>query len=334
MDRHLFLRRGAIGLLFTAAAVAAPALAQHAAAPPPGEPAPENLKVLPKGTSRAEVVALMGQFTRALGVRCSFCHVTEQENPTAKNRFALDDKPAKNKARAMMEMTRDINEKYLAGLDKRETPAINVQCVTCHRGVTEPRQLSDVLANAYEKGGIDSTMSRYHRLRDRYYGSASYNFNEVSLADAANQLARNGHHDDALKLLALNVEMNPNSPFPKRNHADALIEQAYMEHGADAGAAAYRDVKGKYGEAVVNEELLNQVAYDLLEQGKSDLALAAFKLNVAEHPQSGNAYDSLGEGYARVGDRKQAIAAYKKSFELDPKNLNAKQRIEELKKKK
>jgi tetratricopeptide (TPR) repeat protein len=156
----------------------------------------------------------------------------------------------------------------------------------------------------------------------------------VSLSDAANQLHGAGHTADALRLLALNVEMNPNSPFPKRNHADALIEQAYMEHGADAGAAAYRDVKGKYGEAVVNEELLNQVAYDLLEQGKSDLALAAFKLNVAEHPQSGNAYDSLGEGYARAGDKKQAIAAYKKAFELDPKNLNAKQRIEELKKKK
>jgi tetratricopeptide (TPR) repeat protein len=332
MDRLTWVRRGALGLVFAAAALAAPAIAQHAA--PSNEPRPENLKVLPKDISRTELIALMGQFTRALGVRCSFCHVTEQEKPDAKNRFALDDKPAKNKARAMMEMTRDINQKYLAQLDKRESPAINVQCVTCHRGVTEPRQLSDVLANTYQKGGIDSTMARYGRLRDRYYGSGSYNFNEVSLSDAANEISRSGHEADALRLLALNVEMNPKSAFAKRQHADALIEQGYLSGGAGAGEAAYRDAKGKYSDAVVNEELMNEVGYDLLGQGKNDLAIAAFKLNVAEHPQSGNAYDSLGEAYAMAGDKKQATAAYKKAVELDPKNENAKHSLEELKKKK
>ena len=330
MDRMTWARRGALGLVFAAAAIAAPAIAQHS----DNEPRPENLKVLPKDISRTELIALMGQFTRALGVRCSFCHVTEQEKPDAKNRFALDDKPAKNKARAMMEMTRDINQKYLAQLAKRESPAINVQCVTCHRGVTEPRQLSEALAISYEKGGIDSTVARYHRLRDRYYGSASYNFNEVSLGDAANELSKGGHDADALKLLALNVEMNPKSAFAKRQHADAVIEQGYLAGGAAAGEAAYRDMKGTYTDAVVNEELLNQVGYDLLGQGKKDLALAAFTLNVAEHPQSGNAYDSLGEAYALTGDKKQATAAYKKAVELDPRNENAKHSLEELKKKK
>jgi tetratricopeptide (TPR) repeat protein len=333
MERRSLVRRGALGLAFVLAA-SAPVFAQQHAPAPAGEPRPENLKVLPRDISRQELIALMGQFTRALGVRCSYCHVTEQEKPDAKNRFALDDKPAKIKARAMMEMTRDINQKYLAQLASREKPAINVQCVTCHRGVTEPRQLSDVLANAYEKGGIDTTLARYQRLRDRYYGSASYNFNEVSLSDAANQLHGAGHTADALRLLALNVEMNPNSAFAKRQHADAVIEQGYFTGGAAAGEAAYRDMKGKYTDAVVNEGLLNEIGYDLLEQGKSDLALAAFQLNVAEHPQSGNAYDSLGEGYARAGDKKKATAAYKKALELDPKNTNAKDRIEELKKKK
>ena len=335
MHGSRFLRRAALGLVFIAAAVAAPVAAQHGApAPPaavPGEVPPENLKVLPKDISRAELVQLMGQFGRALGVRCGFCHVTEQEKPGVKNRFALDDKPTKIKARAMMLMTRDINQKYLEQLDKRETPAINVTCITCHRGVTEPRMLSDVLANAYEKGGIDSTLARYNRLRDRYYGTGAYNFGETSLPDAANQLDRAGHPDDALRLLALNVDMNPASVFAKRQHADAVIEHAYLAKGADGATAAYRDMKGRYGDAVVNEDLLNEVGYDLLGQGKSDLALAAFRLNVAEHPQSANAYDSLGEGYSHAGDRKQAIAAYKKSYALDPRNENAKQRIEALK---
>ena len=333
MERRTWARRVALGLAFVIAA-SAPVFAQQHMTPPGGEPRPENLKVLPKDISRQELIALMGQFTRALGVRCSYCHVTEREKPDAKNAFALDDKPAKVKARAMMEMTRDINQKYLAQLASRETPAINVQCVTCHRGVTEPRQLSDVLANAYEKGGIDTTLARYQRLRDRYYGSASYNFNETSLSDAAGQLARAGHNADAMRLYALNVDMNPNSGFAKRQLADATIEQGYLNGGATAGEAAYRDMQGKYSDKVVGEDLLNEIGYDLMGQGKIDLGLAAFKLNVAEHPQSGNAYDSLGEGYAKAGDKKNATAAYKKAIELDPNNTNAKERIEELKKKK
>ena len=56
-------------------------------------------------------------------------------------------------------------------------------------------------------------------------------------------------------------------------------------------------------------------------------------MNVAEHPQSGNAYDSLAEGYFKSGDRKLALATYKKAIELDPKNENAKQWVEELNKK-
>jgi tetratricopeptide (TPR) repeat protein len=331
MNRKLVARRAALCLVF-ALALVAPALAQRPQ-PPANEPGLENLKVLPKDISRTELLALMGSFTRALGVRCGYCHVTEQEKPDAKNRFALDDKPTKVKARVMMQMTRDINEKYLTQLASREEPAINVQCVTCHRGVTEPRQLSDVLVQAYDTGGIDSTLARYHRLRDRYYGSASYNFNETSLSAAADRLDQTGHPAEGLRLLELNVEMNPNSAFPKRQHAQIAMAQAF-EVSADAGAAAYRDMKAKYGEKVVNEDVVNEVGYRMIALGKYQAALAVMKMNVAEHPQSGNAYDSLAEAYFKLGDRKTALATYKKSLALDPKNENAKHWIDELKKKK
>jgi tetratricopeptide (TPR) repeat protein len=197
----------------------------------------------------------------------------------------------------------------------------------------QPRMLQDVLKSVYDTGGIDSTLARYQSLRDRYYGRFTYDFGEVPLADLANAVREDGHADDAARLLSLNLDMNPNSAFAKRSHADAVIEQAYRWGGADAGAGAYRDMKGKYSDAVVNEDMLNQVGYDLLGQSKNDLAIAAFKLNVAEHPTSGNAYDSLGEAYAMTGDKKQATAAYKKAVELDPKNENAKRSLEELKKK-
>jgi tetratricopeptide (TPR) repeat protein len=330
MKRSPVARRALLCLVFVLA-LAAPVAAQrpeeHA------EPGLENLKILPKDISRADLLALMGTFTRALGVRCGYCHVTEQEKPDAKNRFALDDKPTKVKARVMMTMTREINEKYLTQLATREKPGINVQCVTCHHGVTEPRTLPDVLVNAYDTGGLDSTMARYGRLRDRYYGSAAYNFNEASLSEAATRLDQDGHGDDAMVLLTKNVEMNPTSTFAKRQHAQFAIGRAFDSAGADEGAAVYRTMKETYGDAVVNEDVLNDVGYHFLGLGKTATALAIFKLNVAEHPQSGNAYDSLAEGYFKCGDRKLALATYKKAFALDPKNENAKQWIEELKKK-
>ena len=55
------------------------------------------------------------------------------------------------------------------------------------------------------------------------------------------------------------------------------------------------------------------------------------KLNAIEYPESGNAYDSLGEVYLANGQKKLALASYEKSLELEPENANAKKVIEQLK---
>ena len=170
-----------------------------------------NLKVLPKDVSPEELRATMGQFTRALGVRCNFCHAAKAGEQRLD--FALDDKPEKKTARAMMQMTHDLNDKYLGALEDRGNPPVKVGCFTCHHGTNRPRTLQDVLKTAYAHGGVDSTRARYSSLHDRYYGSAAYDFGEVPLADVAQSLADSGHVADAVNLLAMNVDMNPKSTF-------------------------------------------------------------------------------------------------------------------------
>jgi Photosynthetic reaction centre cytochrome C subunit len=86
--------------------------------------------------------------------------------------FAADDKEAKKTARLMIEMVAAINRDYI---NKVSTP-IPVQCVTCHHGLTEPRTLNSVLAEAIDKKGIDSAVVLYHDLRQKYYGSGQYDF--------------------------------------------------------------------------------------------------------------------------------------------------------------
>src|SRR5262245_63303646 len=87
---------------------------------------PKNLKVLPKDMSRHEVVEVMETYTRALGVRCDYCHVREQGKPFKLEDFQLDDKPTKEKTRIMMRMVADLNDKYMTQLDKRADPPVKV----------------------------------------------------------------------------------------------------------------------------------------------------------------------------------------------------------------
>lgn len=59
-------------------------------------------------------------------------------------------------------------------------------------------------------------------------------------------------------------------------------------------------------------------------------AIDVFKLNVAAFPQSGNAYDSLGEAYMKAAENQKAIESYNKALELDPSNSNATTMLKKL----
>ena len=51
-----------------------------------------NLKVLPRGIEKRDLVNTMKNFTFSLGVRCSFCHVGKEEADLSTYDFASDDK--------------------------------------------------------------------------------------------------------------------------------------------------------------------------------------------------------------------------------------------------
>jgi predicted Zn-dependent protease len=75
------------------------------------------------------------------------------------------------------------------------------------------------------------------------------------------------------------------------------------------------------------------LGYLLLEKGRNADAIAILNLNVEEYPKSANVYDSLAEAYAKDDKKQQAIANYRKSLELNPKNQNATDKLKELEQK-
>jgi len=97
-----------------------------------------NLQVLPKDSSPANLLSLMKNFTRDLGVRCQHCHTGEEGMPLEEFDFAADTKPAKAAARVMLKLVVEINTTLDRDLPGTGKPG-RVSCMTCHAGRTTTR---------------------------------------------------------------------------------------------------------------------------------------------------------------------------------------------------
>ncbi|MEX2283629.1 MAG: c-type cytochrome [Gemmatimonadota bacterium] len=185
-----------------------------------------NLKVIPSDIPIRALIDTMAAFTRALGVRCTYCHVGREQDPIESYDFAADDKAPKVKARAMLRMVQAINNEHLTTLADRRDPRMVVTCATCHHGVAEPRPLQQLLLTAYDAAGADSAEAAYRSLRTRYYGRAAYDFGEVPLADMGTALRRRGRLADAVRFYVLNTEFVPASGFAHRQAAEGHLAVA------------------------------------------------------------------------------------------------------------
>jgi hypothetical protein len=115
-------------------------LSVAAAPPPPAQPpfaVPpyKNLKVLPATITREQLLSNMKFFSQSLGVRCTFCHVGEAQQPLSTFDFASDAKREKQTARKMLAMVHRINSEDFGVTDFSK---VKVTCFTCHRGSTKP----------------------------------------------------------------------------------------------------------------------------------------------------------------------------------------------------
>ncbi len=133
-----------------------------------------------------------------------------------------------------------------------------------------------------------------------------------------------GQYLDKIVLDIMSVLYNQPYEMPKRSIADVLFN-TIVEKDVASAIKQYREMKAgsSAGEYDLSEMEVNRLGYQLLQTRKVADAIEIFKLNVELFPQASNVYDSLGEAYMVHGDKELAIANYKKSLELDPKNANA-----------
>ncbi len=169
---------------------------------------PKNLKVLPENISSKELSATMRGFSIGTGLRCSGCHVGEEDQKLTEYDFESDEKEYKKKARKMLEMVNAINNEHLDAIAEDH---VQVQCVTCHRGVQEPKLLGQVLAEAAEDNGADGVRETYASLKEEYYGTHSYDFSEFTLSSFARTQGLSGNMPEATAMLDIMLEENSES---------------------------------------------------------------------------------------------------------------------------
>lgn len=80
------------------------------------------------------------------------------------------------------------------------------------------------------------------------------------------------------------------------------------------------------------EKTLNSIGYILIGNDRLNDAIKVFEINVKENTNSGDAFDSLGEGYFIAGKYEISKKYYLKSLELNPNNDNAKEMLSKIEK--
>ena len=186
---------------------------------------PKNLKVLPKDWPGSRLRPVMIGFTRALGVRCSYCHKGEEGKPLSTFDFASDENPNKNRAREMYLMLGDI-EQHLKKIEPSGDKRVNMWCHTCHHGRPRPMTLDEELVEQYRKKGLQAALDDYADLKKKYYGRAAFDFGEGSLNVFGYSLLESKDTSGAIQVFKLNAEA-----FPDSSNVWNSLAEGYLKAG-------------------------------------------------------------------------------------------------------
>ena len=137
---------------------------------------------------------------------------------------------------------------------------------------------------------------------------------------------------DMLLSYAIRIIGANGSTEAPRISADDLTPFELLTSGkVDEAMARYRQMmKETPRSPSVDPGRLIGDGYSLVQEGKLTEGIALLKVAVDLYPKSTDAYDLLADAYQTNGQKELAIAAYKKSLELNPQNANAREKLKKL----
>lgn len=198
----------------------------------------------------------------------------------------------------------------MSDLMKSWARALDVRCEFCHVG-------NDV-------DGFDYALDdKKHKLQAREMLRMTLDINKKYLAEFG------GH---GLQVTCATCHRGRAEPAD----LDQVLYEVIEDDGVAAAVARYGELREEHfgGPAYdFRAGTLNRLAQRLTKEKSFDAAVAIIDLNL-EHHSSAGIYFMLGEVQRKRGENEAAMAAYRKSLELDPESSAAKVRLQQLEKKK
>lgn len=110
------------------------------------------------------------------------------------------------------------------------------------------------------------------------------------------------------------------------------LRSAFAAGGADSMKAICHTYRGSPAWRHWNLEAeINRLGYGFLADGQLQEAVDVFLVNIGLFPESWNAYDSLAEAYATLGNTERAVHYYEMSLRLNPENEPGAKKLKDLK---
>ncbi|MEP6674581.1 MAG: hypothetical protein ABJA78_05485 [Ferruginibacter sp.] len=106
-----------------------------------------------------------------------------------------------------------------------------------------------------------------------------------------------------------------NDPVQTNYHSFAVVNKWLNDGTLLDDNISSRSLATQLKQLVANENELNSLGYVLLAQDKKKEALKIFQVNNNLYPESSNVISSLGEGYFKTGDNKNAVTFLEKALE-------------------
>jgi tetratricopeptide (TPR) repeat protein len=226
--------------------------------------------------------------------------------------------------------------------------------------------LVDMLAAEIESEGIDRAIAALRERKDAASGGEPY-LDYFELISLGKNLLASDRRESGEQVLLLAAELFPDAPgaleslgweylrqdrkddafraFEKcarsmqarttswSHHLEAYLSDALARDYATGGIRGLDRQYLALQEAWpgrVDASLLNRLGYSFLNAGLTAPAVEVLERNAGKYPWSAEAFDSLGEAYAKAGERKKAIRSYERSLRLNPENGNATSQLEVL----
>lgn len=183
---------------------------------------PKNLQVLPDTVKGDQLRQIMRRFSFAMGEQCSYCHARAADGQGLD--FESDANDKKRVTREMIKLVGHVRQ-VSAGLypeDPDHQPTAFV-CTTCHRGQANPFLIEQVMNEQIADGGTAAAQAKYLELKERYYGSHTYDFTGFTLAEYANRLINSNDLDNALEMAKFSA-----SQYPDEAYAHTILGNVYM----------------------------------------------------------------------------------------------------------